>query len=85
MTCGVSALTMVALRVGAWIETSILALRPLYSRVALRVGAWIETDTYKRINWLLVVALRVGAWIETIAKGLQLGCSLRRTPCGCVD
>ena len=34
---------MVAPRVGAWIETSPRAPRPLTADVAPRVGAWIET------------------------------------------
>ena len=38
-----SALTAVAPRVGAWIETRMLATRKLLQYVAPRVGAWIET------------------------------------------
>ena len=34
----------VAPRVGAWIETRMLATRKLLQYVAPRVGAWIETN-----------------------------------------
>ena len=59
-------MTIVAPRVGAWIETTIPYKRYRLGRlVAPRVGAWIETlhglDTLPPMT----VAPRVGAWIET--------------------
>ena len=35
---------MVAPRVGAWIETTMILLFYLFNLVAPRVGAWIETE-----------------------------------------
>ena len=70
------ALTAVAPRVGAWIETVLIYQYGVCWGVAPRVGAWIET------LWFCPfapdersVAPRVGAWIETLsfAKATKAG------------
>ena len=63
-----SAAAIVALRVGAWIETHYLLIILKDILVALRVGAWIETKLIMPSQESSTVALRVGAWIETIMK-----------------
>ena len=57
--------SIVAPRVGAWIETaSHMALLNSFC-VAPRVGAWIETASQPQSTDTQAVAPRVGAWIET--------------------
>ena len=41
---GLSSLSSVAPRVGAWIETEVMGKGGLLAQVAPRVGAWIETQ-----------------------------------------
>ena len=60
--------SVVAPRVGAWIETRSTRLQILPSYVAPRVGAWIETPSKSWVHIRSYVAPRVGAWIETRAK-----------------
>ena len=48
--------TMVAPRVGAWIETSLQKQVDEFGKVAPRVGAWIETSECERID---------GQWCRT--------------------
>ena len=77
---------VVALRVGAWIETSWDKISDPQYRVALRVGAWIETEIVIKI--ILISITSHSVWV----RGLKLTCAqhkdykgLSRTPCGCVD
>ncbi len=61
-------LTIVASRVGAWIETyDGTGLTVNVGAVASRVGAWIETNEDEQEEIYNEVASRVGAWIETTA------------------
>ena len=77
--------TVVAPRVGAWIETLSQTLPETRLGVAPRVGAWIETPCCTSWSSLAFVAPRVGAWIETRNTAAVLATSEGRTPCGCVD
>ncbi len=66
-------LQQVALRAGAWIETTVPRRTRWAAPVALRAGAWIET-----LGWLpsysrCLVALRAGAWIETCPGAARRG------------
>ena len=80
-----SAVLLVAPRVGAWIETNLGTLELLDNPVAPRVGAWIETKNLFCFSMFLAVAPRVGAWIETNLRSEMTKSISRRTPCGCVD
>ena len=67
MHCNIQSITeyAVALYMGAWIETSRLAVSKMLVCVALYMGAWIETQRKtNRMNYK-IVALYMGAWIET--------------------
>ena len=59
------AISLVAPRVGAWIETLTKFICCSLPIVAPRVGAWIETYAKHVALGLDFVAPRVGAWIET--------------------
>ena len=56
--------SLVAPRVGAWIEIYILSPIVIANSVAPRVGAWIEISKYTSVHFCISVAPRVGAWIE---------------------
>ena len=56
---------LVAPHAGAWIETLIGSLTPIYPAVAPHAGAWIETAYPARIAACFPVAPHAGAWIET--------------------
>ena len=58
--------SLVAPRVGAWIETASALEQICVFLVAPRVGAWIETVLVFISFGKYAVAPRVGAWIETI-------------------
>ena len=75
--------SMVAPRVGAWIEIKQMYWLPEDLLVAPRVGAWIEKVILLAIGFVSCVAPRVGAWIEkyshlTLTLGL-FGRSSRRS------
>ena len=70
---------------GAWIETTNLAISALRNMVAPLVGAWIETDNVLESGSDSSVAPLVGAWIETGAEPIEAEEPERRTPRGCVD
>ena len=65
-------LTLVAPRVGAWIETPASPDDLKLSDVAPRVGAWIETHSQTAHATQTGVAPRVGAWIETLDNALKV-------------
>ena len=58
--------TMVAPRVGAWIEINLFQSDLPYMSVAPRVGAWIEMLLQIDDSEDVIVAPRVGAWIEIL-------------------
>ena len=78
-------MSIVAPRVGAWIETAYYDPRQSLMIVAPRVGAWIETPYCRQAGCVQIVAPRVGAWIETSEKDNPESLNRCRTPCGCVD
>ena len=72
--------SLVAPRVGAWIETAYLAIACFCWLVAPRVGAWIETVCRLVKNVYPIVAPRVGAWIETVVEELKQARAQRVAP-----
>ena len=71
---------------GAWIETILLDLRPMFTDGSYPV--WVR-GLKLSINFEYVITYevvpRVGAWIETQPNRIHLKAKHGRTPCGCVD
>ena len=77
--------TLVAPRVGAWIETpSIVALYDYEESHPVWVRG-LKLSNSSSACGIRVVAPRVGAWIETSILLTFTRVTLSRTPCGCVD
>ena len=77
----------VAPRVGAWIETLLIAIP--YPAKNVSHPVWVRGLKHATSFTTMVarpVAPRVGAWIETNEAFVNIeGFKIRRTPCGCVD
>ena len=77
--------SIVAPRVGAWIETE--AIDELNKKLGKSHPVWVRGLKLPELHCFYLfypVAPRVGAWIETIPC-LSMESMRGRTPCGCVD